>query len=261
VQLSSEKLKKQCGQRQMRLSDVLKQAGVSRTAYYSLVRKDSVLPKSILRIARHLDVNPSALLDNGEAKVRHLRDLQNQAVALAKRYPNCDRDVMFRTLLNLELPPIERLRRALIRARKPAFTSNELAFLKELVRQKVDFMIIGLSAAAFQGAPMVTQAVDLWFRDIEEPGIKKALNKMGGSWLPSLGLNPPMFKGAHIQYFDIVLSVHGIGDYDAEKRNTVDVPLGGFSVKVLRLDRVIASKTFLNREKDRMVLPTLKSAA
>ena len=107
----------------MRLSDVLKQAGVSRTAYYSLVRKDSVLPKSILRIARHLGVNPSDLLENGEAKIQHLRDLQNQAAALAKRYPDCDREVMFRTLLNLEQPPIERLRRALIRARKPAIKS------------------------------------------------------------------------------------------------------------------------------------------
>lgn len=140
------------------------------------------------------------------------------------------------------------------------FTSKELAFLKELVRRKVDFMIIGLSAAALQGAPMVTQDVDLWFRDIEDPGIKKALKKMGGSWLPSLGLNPPMFEGAHVQYFDIVLSVHGIGDYDTEKTNTVDVSLGGFNVRVLRLDRIIASKTFLNREKDRMVLPALKSA-
>jgi transcriptional regulator with XRE-family HTH domain len=64
VQLSSAKIKKRCAQRRVSLGDVLKQAGVSRTAYYSLVRKESVLPKSILRMARHLGVTPSALLDN-----------------------------------------------------------------------------------------------------------------------------------------------------------------------------------------------------
>ena len=141
------------------------------------------------------------------------------------------------------------------------FTNKELVFLKELTRQKVEFIVIGLSAAALQGAPMVTQDVDLWFRDIDNSGIKKALKKVGGTWIPSLALNPPMFEGEHVQYFDIVLTVHGIGDFDAEKANTVDVPLGGFSVKVLRLDRIIASKICLNREKDRMVLPALKSAA
>lgn len=141
------------------------------------------------------------------------------------------------------------------------FTSKELAFLKELTRQKVAFVIIGLSAAALQGAPMVTQDVDLWFRDIDDSGIKKALKKVGGTWIPPLALNPPMFEGDHVQYFDIVLTVHGIGGFDAEKANTVEVPMGGFSVKVLRLDRIIASKAYLNREKDRMVLPALKSAA
>ncbi len=141
------------------------------------------------------------------------------------------------------------------------FTNKELAFLKELTRQKVEFMIIGLSAAALQGAPMVTQDVDLWFRNIEDSGIKKALNKVGGTWIPSLALNPPMFEGDHVQYFDIVLTVHGIGDFDTEKANTMEVPLGGFNVKVLRLDRIIASKAYLNRSKDRMVLPALRSAA
>ena len=120
MQLSRDKLKKWCAQRRLNLSDVLKEADVSRTAYYSLVRKDSVLPKSIVRIARYLGVNPSALLDDDDARVNHIRDLQAKAGALSARFPDCDRDVIFRTLLNLEQPPVERLRRALIRARQPA---------------------------------------------------------------------------------------------------------------------------------------------
>lgn len=141
------------------------------------------------------------------------------------------------------------------------FTDKEIAFLRELTRNKVSFMIVGLSAAAFQGAPMVTQDVDLWFRNINHPGIRQALKKMGGMLAPPMGVNPPMFIGDHVDCFDIVLTVHGIGDYDEELKTALDIPLGGFSLKVLPLDRIIASKTYLNRQKDRAVLPALKSAA
>ena len=144
---------------------------------------------------------------------------------------------------------------------KLIFTAKELAFLRELTRNKVPFMVVGLSAAALQGAPMVTQDVDLWFRDITHPGIRKALNKLGGTLVPPFGLNPPMFAGKHVDCFDIVLTVHGVGTFDQEIKTSVIVPMGGFSVHVLPLDRIIASKKFLNREKDRMALPALKAAA
>ena len=44
----------------------------------------------------------------------------------------------------------------------PPLTERELRFLRELVRHNVRFLIVGLSAAALQGAPVVTQDVDLW---------------------------------------------------------------------------------------------------
>ena len=50
------------------------------------------------------------------------------------------------------------------------FDDKEVAFLRELKRRKVQFMIVGLSAAALQGAPVVTQDIDLWFRDLEDRG-------------------------------------------------------------------------------------------
>ncbi len=140
------------------------------------------------------------------------------------------------------------------------FSPKELAFLRELTRNKVPFMIVGLSAAALQGAPMVTQDVDLWFRDLTHPGIRKALHKLGGTLVPPIGLNPPMFAGQYVDAFDIVLTVHGVDSFDREMENALPVPLGGVSVRVLPLARIIASKKFLNREKDRMALPALKAA-
>ena len=142
-----------------------------------------------------------------------------------------------------------------------AFDDREMVFLRELRRNKVEFMIVGLAAAALQGAPMVTQDIDLWFRDIETEGLRKALRKVGGIWVPSVGMNPPMFAGKAVEAFDIVLTVHGIGRFDRERANIVEISLGDFTVPALRLDRIIASKTWLNREKDRMVLPALRSAA
>jgi hypothetical protein len=44
----------------------------------------------------------------------------------------------------------------------------ELRILGSLVRNKVRFMMVGLAAAALQGAPVVTEDVDLWFEDLHD---------------------------------------------------------------------------------------------
>ena len=54
-------------------------------------------------------------------------------------------------------------------------TDREQAFLRELVRRRVGFMIVGLSAAALQGTPAVTQDVDLWFKDLADPNCSRHL--------------------------------------------------------------------------------------
>ena len=118
MNLSAPKLRKICARRHLSLTQVLLQAKVSRTAYYSLVRKPSLLPQSILRIARQLEVNPSALLDDESATLQAIRRLQNSTDAICRQNPGVDRDTVFRTLQNLQLPPLDRLRRALYRVRK-----------------------------------------------------------------------------------------------------------------------------------------------
>jgi hypothetical protein len=138
------------------------------------------------------------------------------------------------------------------------FTDKEAAFLKELVKQKVSFMIVGLSAAALQGAPVVTQDVDLWFKKLGDPKILKALKKMGGSYLPPFQLNPPMFIGKNVELFDIVMNMDGLEDFSKEIKNSIEIPLGNFKVKVLSLERIIKSKEAAQRPKDTLSLPVLK---
>ena len=140
------------------------------------------------------------------------------------------------------------------------FGEREAEFLRELVRQKIDFMVVGLSAAALQGAPVVTQDVDLWFRNLEDPGIKKALRKVHASYIPPVAMNPPMFKGDAVNLFDVVMHMHGLDEFEAERQNTIKVPLGRMKIAVLKLERIIASKKATGRKKDKLVLPVLSDA-
>jgi len=140
------------------------------------------------------------------------------------------------------------------------FTDKEAAFLRELVKNNVDFMIVGLAAATLQGAPAVTQDIDLWFKDLRQPGIKRALKKVGGFYIPPIQPRPPMFGGGHVELFDIVMTMDGLQSFSKEVRHAVEVPLGGVPVKVLPLDRIIASKKAAGRDKDRRSLKVLQDA-
>lgn len=140
------------------------------------------------------------------------------------------------------------------------FGKDEVTFLCELVRQKVDFMVVGLSAAALQGAPVVTQDIDLWFKNLTDPGIKKALRKAKGAYIPPTAMTPPMFAGEGVSLFDIVVHMHGLGHFDQEKTQAVRVPLGRFKIHILPLERIIASKKAAGRKRDRLVMKVLSDA-
>lgn len=140
------------------------------------------------------------------------------------------------------------------------FGDREIEFLKELIRQNVEFMIVGLSAAALQGAPVVTQDIDLWFRMLPDPGVEKALKKINGSYVPPIAGNPPMFAGDGVEFFDIVIHMHGLGEFDEERKHAIKVPLGRMKVLVLKLERIIASKKATGRMKDKLAIKVLSDA-
>ncbi|MCP5516558.1 MAG: hypothetical protein H7A45_04770 [Verrucomicrobiales bacterium] len=65
----------------------------------------------------------------------------------------------------------------------PSLNQSELRLLRALSRRKVRFMVVGLSAAAMQGAPVVTQDVDLWFEDLNDTHIREALREVGAAYV------------------------------------------------------------------------------
>jgi len=142
----------------------------------------------------------------------------------------------------------------------PILSADELLFLRLLHEKRVDYLVVGLAAAALQGAPLVTQDVDLWFRDLSDPHLVEALQGVGGAYVPPVGLNPPTLAGAAVRLFDVVVHLHGLRPFADERAEATIVDVEGIPVPVLPLARIIASKRALGREKDRVVLPVLDEA-
>jgi hypothetical protein len=139
-------------------------------------------------------------------------------------------------------------------------SESELQLLESLIRHKVRFLVVGLSAAALQGAPVVTEDVDLWFEDLHDPKLLRALRDVGAAYVPPFGNNAPMLAGRHCEPFDVVISMSGLRPFADEFACAVVIPVGRLRLKVLPLDRILASKTAANRPKDRLVIPVLLNA-
>lgn len=139
------------------------------------------------------------------------------------------------------------------------FSESELRLLESLLRHKIRFMVVGLSAAALQGAPVVTEDVDLWFDNLSDPKIMQALVKVGAAYIPPFGYNPPMLGGAGSEPFDIAIRMSGLGEFSEEWKRAVKIKVGRLWLKVLPLERILASKQAANRPKDQRVIPVLQN--
>ena len=117
VRLSLKKVESLCRRRNTYTAQLLRDAGVSRNAIYSLGRKDSVVPRCLIRIAERLDVPVSALLDDTEPSTARIESLIKEAQRIKKTHRGVDPDNVRHTLLLLDDKPVERLRRALRRGR------------------------------------------------------------------------------------------------------------------------------------------------
>lgn len=138
------------------------------------------------------------------------------------------------------------------------FTADERRLLESLLRHRIRFMIVGLSVAALQGAPVVTQDVALWFEDLSDVRMHRAVREAGATYVAPFELRPPMLVGAGAELFDLVTQMDGLGPFEEEWHNTIELPLGRHRLKGLLLERVLASKQAANRPKDRLVIPVLR---
>jgi len=117
MKISMDKVEYECRRRDLNIGEMLREAGVSRNAFYSLARKDYVVPSSLILIAERLHISVSALLEETDTPTERMKSLATESERISKRNPGVDRDNIRHTLLLLNEKPVERLRRALRRGR------------------------------------------------------------------------------------------------------------------------------------------------
>ena len=142
-------------------------------------------------------------------------------------------------------------------------TETELEFLRQLAARNTKFMVVGMTSAILQGADTSTKDIDLWFEKTSDGKLARAAAAVGGVFMwraSSRRLNPPCLGGQGLERFDVVNNLHGLGDFASEYRQSLEIPVEDFAIKILPIERVIASKRAANRDKDRAVLPALLAA-
>lgn len=140
-----------------------------------------------------------------------------------------------------------------------ALTPAERALLTALDRRGVRFLLVGLSAAVLEGAPLATQDIDVWLERIDDRRIKEAAADAGAFWISGFGVQPPAFGGNGFDRLDVVLTVHGLDSFEVEYERALVREVEGVTLRVLPLERVIASKRATNRPKDLASLPALEA--
>ncbi len=187
--------------------------------------------------------------------------LWRRAHAIAALHPQLDVSLVHHTLVNLQRTPEERLTRGLARAAPTPLSDAELSFLRELNARGVSFVVIGMGSAVLQGATAVTPALDLWFEDLADSRIEDAARAAGGLYVSgSFGMQPPTIGGSLGDRFDVVTHAHGLGRFADELPRVLECELQGVAVRLLPLDRILASKRATGRSKDLAQLPVLEAA-
>ena len=138
---------------------------------------------------------------------------------------------------------------------------GERAFLVALNDLGVRYLIVGVGAAVMQGAPLVTQDLDLWFEDRTDRRLHEAARRAGGVFVPGhFGMMPTQIGGGTIEdRLDVVTTPDGLESFAVEYERAKTVDLDGIPVTVLPLERIIASKRAAGRAKDLAVLPALEA--
>ena len=106
-----------CRKRHISLGSLLREAGVSPNAFYTLTRTESVVPKTLTAVARQLGVSVSQIVRDSSSPQESLSLLMKEANRIIDSHKNLNPDNIRHTLILLDEKPIERLRRALRRGR------------------------------------------------------------------------------------------------------------------------------------------------
>jgi hypothetical protein len=129
------------------------------------------------------------------------------------------------------------------------------AFIKALQEEKIPCILIGMMAAIRQGAPLMTIDYDFWVKLPERQYVRllAIVQRLGGTILARTLYE--LSDGTHV---NAVFGPDGLRSFDVEYRRSKAMELEGLSVRILPLERIIASKRAAGRDKDIVALPILE---
>lgn len=150
---------------------------------------------------------------------------------------------------------------------------NLKVLLERLLKNKVDFVLIGGFASVTHGSTLVTQDLDICAAISEDNMIhlKNALHdlnpkhRMNPNFKPSFFDQPKDFKNVNNIYLetdlgilDVLSEVKPVGSFDEIKKRALNLQLYGYSCKIISLDDLIDVKSIMKRPKDIATLEELK---
>ena len=145
--------------------------------------------------------------------------------------------------------------------------------LKILIKNKVEFIIVGGYASIIHGASYVTKDLDLCVNFSEENAAKilKSINPYHTRHRMH-PKNPPLEETPHslskynnlylltdLGNLDMLGEITGLGKFEHLANHTIDVELFGKMCKVLDIDGLIISKRAMGRPKDNQVIIQLEA--
>ncbi len=128
----------------------------------------------------------------------------------------------------------------------------------------LDAVVVGATAAVLQGAPLMTQDVDLLVRSTvrNQAKLQALARALGGSWMRLSELSSVQtLVGCPLQVDILFDALPGGLRFELVKSRALRLDVGGHPLAVATLADVIASKRAANRPKDRVQLPLLEETA
>ena len=128
------------------------------------------------------------------------------------------------------------------------------AFLKALQEEGIDFILIGAMAAIRQGAPLMTVDYDFWVRLPERQYVRllSIVQRLRGTIRAQT-----LYELSDGTQVNAVFKPNGLRSFETEWKRCHQGRLEGVSLRILPIERVIASKRAAGRDKDISVLPIL----
>ena len=119
--------------------------------------------------------------------------------------------------------------------------------LETLETENIRFILIGMAAAIVQGVMETTLDVDVWI-DLPARQYMRVQNiaRTAGCVVAA---NTVVFAkdGTPVNF---VYAVNGLGTFQKELKNCVQLPFRGKKIPVIKLERILKSKESIRRDKD-----------